>query len=131
MIAEVIAIGSELVLGETVDTNSAYLARQLAGIGVSLFRVTLVGDNEARIADAILAARQRADLLLCTGGLGPTVDDMTREAVAQALQRPLEFHPALLEQIAARFAARGRTMSPSNRRQAYIPQGARKIGRAH
>jgi competence/damage-inducible protein CinA-like protein len=127
MNAEIIAIGSELLLGETIDTNSAYLARQLAGAGIGLFRKTTVGDNEARIAATIAEALERADLVICTGGLGPTADDVTREAVARALGRPLVFHQHLLDQIAARFQAFGRTMSPSNRRQAYTPAGARIV----
>jgi nicotinamide-nucleotide amidase len=127
MNAEIIAIGSELLLGETIDTNSAYLARQLAGIGIGLFRKTVVGDNEERIAAVIGEALDRADLLICTGGLGPTVDDMTREAVARALGRPLVFHQHLLDQIEARFRSFGRTMSVSNRRQAYVPDGARIV----
>ena len=127
MNAELIAIGSELLLGETIDTNSAYLARQLAAIGISLFRKTVVGDNQERIAATIGEALGRAELVICTGGLGPTVDDMTRDAVAQALGRPLVFHQHLLDQIEARFRSFGRTMSESNRRQAYVPQGARIV----
>ncbi len=127
MNAEILAIGSELLLGETVDTNSAYLARQLASIGIDLFRKSVVGDNEMRIAAAIDEALNRADLVICTGGLGPTVDDVTREAVARALQRPLVFHQHLLDQIEARFRAFGRSMPESNRRQAYVPEGARIV----
>ncbi len=127
MDAEIIAIGSELLLGATVDTNSAYLAGQLAAAGVNLFRKSVVGDNTERIAATIREALARAELVICTGGLGPTLDDVTREAVALALGRPLEFRPELLEQIAARFAAFRRPMSESNRRQAYIPAGARPI----
>ena len=127
MNAEIIATGSELVLGETVDTNSAYLARQLAAIGISLFRKTAVGDNEDRIAAVVGEALGRADLVICTGGLGPTVDDKTREAVARATRRPLVFHQHLLDQIEARFRSFGRTMSPSNRQQAYVPEGARIV----
>jgi nicotinamide-nucleotide amidase len=127
MNAEIIATGSELVLGETVDTNSAYLARQLAAIGISLFRKTAVGDNEDRIAAIVGEALGRADLVICTGGLGPTVDDKTREAVAAATGRPLVFHQHLLDQIEARFRSFGRTMSPSNRQQAFVPEGARIV----
>jgi len=127
MNAEIIAIGSELLLGATVDTNSAYLARQLAAIGVNLFRKSVVGDNEERIAAAIGESLARADLVICTGGLGPTVDDMTREAVSRALGRPLVFQQHLLDQIEERFRAFGRTMSESNRRQAYVPEGARVV----
>ncbi|GAB4433134.1 MAG: CinA family nicotinamide mononucleotide deamidase-related protein [Chloroflexi bacterium OHK40] len=127
MDAEIIAIGSEILLGATIDTNSAYLARQLATAGVNLFRKSVVGDNTERIAAAIREALSRADLVICTGGLGPTLDDVTREAVALAFGRALEFRPDLLEQIAARFAAFGRPMSESNRRQAFVPAGARPI----
>jgi nicotinamide-nucleotide amidase len=127
MNAEIIAIGSELLLGATVDTNSAYMARQLAAAGVGLFRKTVVGDNEERIADAIGEALARADLVICTGGLGPTVDDMTRASVARAFGVPLEFRDDLMAQVAARFQAMGRPMSDSNRTQAYVPQGARAI----
>lgn len=127
MNAEIIAIGSELLLGETIDTNSAYLAQQLTTNGINLFRKSVVGDNEERIAAAIAEALDRADLVICTGGLGPTVDDVTREAVARAFGRPLEFHQYLLDQIEARFRAFGRTMSDTNRRQAYAPQGARIV----
>lgn len=127
MDAEIIAVGSELLLGATIDTNSAYLARQLAAAGVNLFRKSVVGDNTERIAASLREALGRADLVICTGGLGPTVDDVTREAVALAYGRALEFRPELMEQIAARFAAMGRPMPESNRRQAYLPAGARAI----
>lgn len=127
MDAELIAIGSEILLGATIDTNSAYLARNLAAAGVNLYRKTVVGDNAERIAACIREALSRADLVICTGGLGPTVDDVTREAVAMAFGRALEFRSELLAQIEARFAALGRKMSESNRRQAYVPVGARTI----
>lgn len=121
MDAEIIAIGSELLLGATIDTNSAYLARELAAAGVNLYRKTVVGDNAERIARCVREALDRADLVICSGGLGPTPDDVTREAVALALGRPLEFRQELLDQIQARFSAMGRTMSESNRRQAMYP----------
>ncbi len=127
MDAEIIAIGSELLLGATVDTNSAYLASQLAAAGVNVFRKSVVGDNVGRMTALINESLSRAELVICTGGLGPTQDDVTREAVAQAFDRPLEFRQELLDQVAARFAAFRYPMSPSNRRQAYLPQGARAI----
>lgn len=127
MQAEILAVGSELLLGETIDTNSAYLAKYMASMGINVFRKAVVGDNQYRIAEMIEEALGRVDLLICTGGLGPTVDDVTREAVAQAVGRPLEFQQHLLDQIEARFRSFGRTMSPSNRRQAFIPQGARIV----
>jgi competence/damage-inducible protein CinA-like protein len=124
MHAEIIAIGTELLLGATVDTNSAYLAQQLATIGVAVRRVTLVRDEMDEMVELIRTAAGRADLVICSGGLGPTGDDLTREAIAVALDQPLEFHQVLLDDIAARFAANKRTMSPSNRQQAYVPQDA-------
>lgn len=124
MEAEIIAIGTELLLGATVDTNSAYLATQLATIGVPVRRITLVRDDLAEIVGALREAMTRVGLVVCSGGLGPTGDDLTREAIAQATERPLEFHQTLLDDIAARFAAFKRKMSESNRQQAYVPQGA-------
>lgn len=124
MEAEIIAIGTELLLGATVDTNSAYLAQQLATIGVAVRRVTLVRDVFDEIVELIHTAASRTDLVICSGGLGPTGDDLTREAIAAALDRPLEFHQTLLDDIAARFAAFNRVMSSSNRQQAFVPQDA-------
>ena len=121
MQAEIIAIGTELLLGATVDTNSAYLAQQLATIGFPLVRVTLVRDVMSEIVEVIKTASARSELVICSGGLGPTDDDLTREAIAAALDQPLEFHQYLLDDIAARFAQSNRTMSPSNHRQAYVP----------
>lgn len=127
MDAEIIAIGSELILGTTVDTNSTYLAQQLARSGVTLRRTTVVGDDLDQMVGIITEACQRTDLVICTGGIGPTVDDRTREAVARSLNRPLVFRQDLCDQIAARFAAMNRPMRDANRVQAYIPQGARAI----
>ena len=124
MQAEIIAIGTELLLGVTVDTNSAYLARQLATVGVPVRRVTLVRDDMAEIVALIRAALGRSELVICSGGLGPTGDDLTREAVAEATGRPLVFHQELLDAIAARFASFKRPMSPSNRQQAFVPADA-------
>lgn len=122
--AEIITIGTELLLGEIQDTNTQYLARNFRDIGIDLYRATMVGDNPGRIAQTIRDSLQRADLIITTGGLGPTVDDPTRQAVAQALNVKLEFHPELWDQIQTRFARYGRKATENNRRQAYIPQGA-------
>jgi nicotinamide-nucleotide amidase len=124
MNAEIISIGTELLLGEIVDTNTTHIARQLRTIGLDLYYTTSVGDNEARSASVVRQALERADVVITTGGLGPTVDDMTRQAVAQATGRPLEFRQELLEQIEARFKRWGHKMSDNNRSQAYVPQGA-------
>ncbi|HSB65369.1 MAG TPA: CinA family nicotinamide mononucleotide deamidase-related protein [Anaerolineales bacterium] len=122
--AEIITIGTELLLGEIVDTNTSYIARKLRDSGIDLFRTTSVGDNVDRIAEVIQQSLERCEIVITTGGLGPTVDDPTREAVAEALGIGSEFRPELWEQIQARFARLGRAPTENNRRQAYIPQGA-------
>lgn len=127
MRAEIISIGTELLLGEIIDTNAAWLAQQLAAIGVDVYFRTTVGDNVNRIALTVQIAMGRADVIITTGGLGPTVDDMTREAIAQAVGVPLVLSPELVEQIRARFAKWGRTMSDNNVKQAYLPQGATPV----
>lgn len=127
MRAEIISIGTELLLGEIIDTNAAWLAQQLAAIGVDVYFRTTVGDNVGRIASTIQIAMGRADVIITTGGLGPTVDDMTRDAIAQAVGVPLVLSPELVEQIRERFSKWGRAMSDNNVKQAYIPQGAMPI----
>ncbi len=127
MNAEIITIGTELLLGEIVDTNAVTIARRLRSIGLDLHYMTTVGDNLDRIAQAVAQAQERAAVIITTGGLGPTVDDVTREAIAQATGRRLVLHPELLAQIEAFFARLQRPMSPNNRRQAYIPEGALPI----
>ena len=122
--AEIIAIGTEILLGEITDTNSVYLARHLRDLGINLYFMTTVGDNEGRIIDAIRLALGRAQVVITCGGLGPTVDDMTRQGVAAATDRALEFHPRLMESIAARFSSFRASMTANNTRQAYVPQGA-------
>lgn len=122
--AEIITIGTEILLGEIVDTNARYLARRLRDVGIDLFRKTTVGDNTARIALEIQQAFSRCDIVLTTGGLGPTVDDPTREAVAQAFGVALDFHPELWDQIQARFQRYNRVPTENNKRQAYVPHGA-------
>jgi competence/damage-inducible protein CinA-like protein len=124
LIAEIVTIGTELLLGEIVDSNAAHIAQQLAGIGVDHYFTTTVGDNESRIVLALQNALARADVVIATGGLGPTVDDVTREAVARMAGRELVFHPELLEQIVGFFRRRGVPMSSNNRRQAYVPARA-------
>lgn len=124
MRAEIVSIGSELLLGQIVDTNGAFIARHLAAIGLDLFHKVTVGDNLARVATALTTALGRAHVVITTGGLGPTADDVTREAAAEATGRPLVLVPELLQEIEAFFRARGFTLSPSNQKQAYIPEGA-------
>jgi nicotinamide-nucleotide amidase len=122
--AEVISIGTEILLGELTDTNSVYIAKVLRDLGINLYFMTSVGDNTNRIASAIEIALGRADVVITCGGLGPTVDDMTRQGVAQATKRDLIFHQNLLDQIVARFATFNVKMTENNRLQAYVPAGA-------
>jgi nicotinamide-nucleotide amidase len=126
-IAEIITIGTELLLGETVDTNTRFIAQTLRGLGVDIYRTQTVGDNAGRIAAAVSEARQRADIVITTGGLGPTVDDPTRQAIADACEAPLEFHPKLWQQIIDRIGRYGRTPTENQKRQAFIPKGAAVI----
>ena len=122
--AEIIAIGTEILLGEITDTNSVFIARTLRDIGVNIYFMTSVGDNEGRIADSIRIALSRADVVITCGGLGPTIDDMTRQGVAIATDRGLTFHQHLLDQIAVRFSGFNVQMTENNRRQAYMPDQA-------
>lgn len=125
--AEIITIGTELLLGEILDTNAQAIARALREVGVDLYRMVTVGDNVERIAEAVQGSLERAAIVITTGGLGPTVDDPTRQAVAKALQRELAFHPELWIQIEERFAEYGKEPDENNRQQAYLPARARAI----
>ena len=122
--AEIITIGTEILLGEIVDTNTRYIARTLRGMGVNIYRTITIGDNVERIAEAINHSMQRAEIVITTGGLGPTVDDPTREAVARAAGLELEFREDLWEQVVAIISRYGRKPSENQKRQAYIPKGA-------
>jgi nicotinamide-nucleotide amidase len=124
MHAEIVVTGTELLLGEIVDTNSTMIARMLRDIGLDLYYESTVGDNRQRMAAVLDIALDRSDIVIVSGGLGPTVDDVTREAVSDVTGRPLAFRQDLLDQIAARFARFGRQMTENNRRQAYVPEGA-------
>ncbi|NJO41941.1 MAG: competence/damage-inducible protein A [Cyanobacteria bacterium CRU_2_1] len=122
--AEVISVGTELLLGEILNSNAQFLAQQLALLGIPHYYQTVVGDNPLRIQRAVAIACERSRLLIFTGGLGPTPDDLTTETLADFFGVPLTERPEILEDIAEKFARRGRQMSPSNRKQALLPQGA-------
>jgi nicotinamide-nucleotide amidase len=124
MNAEIVMIGTELLLGELVDTNANRLAKALCEIGLDLYYKTTVGDNETRITEVLNLALDRSDVIITSGGIGPTVDDVTRQAVANATGRKLVYSLDLEGQIAARFRSFGREMAENNKRQAYIPEGA-------
>ena len=122
--AEIITIGTEILLGEIVDTNTRYIARTLRSMGVDLYRTITIGDNVERIADAIRDSMEQADIVITTGGLGPTIDDPTREAVAKAVGVETEFREDLWEQVVETIARYGRKPSENQKRQAYVPKGA-------
>lgn len=124
MKAEIIAIGSELLLGQIVDTNTSYIAKHLAENGIELNRTTTVGDDLQRVKEVIREGIDRSQIVITTGGIGPTEDDLTREAVAEVFKRPLTFQPRLMEQIEDLFKKRGFRMAENNRKQAYIPEGS-------
>jgi len=121
---EIVSIGTEILLGELTDTNSVFISRTLRDLGVNIYFMTSVGDNEERIASALKIALSRADIVITCGGLGPTIDDMTRSSVALATDRGLTFHQNLLDQIAERFKGFNVKMTDNNRRQAYLPDNA-------
>ena len=124
MNCEILAVGSELLTPQRVDTNSLYLTQKLNELGVEVVAKAVIGDDRERLTAAILAARARSGLVILTGGLGPTEDDVTRDAAAAAVGRELVFHQEVLEAIEARFRSLRRAMAAINRRQAYVLEGA-------
>ena len=124
MNAEILCVGTELLLGDIVNTNAAYLARELAEIGIGCYYQTVVGDNPDRLKKALELALSRADLVLTTGGLGPTYDDLTKETVAAYFGREMELHEPSLQRMKEVFCSMGRPMTDNNRKQALMPKGA-------
>lgn len=122
--AEILCVGTELLLGDIVNTNAAYLSRRLAELGISVYHQSVVGDHPGRLREALRLALSRADLIITSGGLGPTYDDLTKETVAETLGLPLETDPATLERIRTYFASTCRVMTANNQKQALIPAGA-------
>jgi len=122
--AEIIAIGTELLLGEISDTNTAFIAKALNQIGIDIYRTSIVGDNQSRITEQIKQSFKRAEIVITTGGLGPTVDDPTRQSVADVYDKKLIFHEHLWEQIQSRFRTFNRTPTANNKKQAFIPENA-------
>ena len=122
--AEILCVGTELLLGDIVNTNAAFLSQRLADLGISVYRHTCVGDNPARLRAALNAALMDADLVITSGGLGPTYDDLTKETVADAFGLPLELHEPSLKKIKSYFERTGRVMTKNNEKQAMMPRGA-------
>lgn len=120
-------MGTELLLGQVIDTNSAWIGEQLAAVGVDSHLHVQVGDNHARLVEALRSLLASTDAVIVCGGLGPTPDDLTREAIAQVMGVPLRRSEELVDEIRELFASRGRSMPASNLRQADVPEGARPI----
>jgi nicotinamide-nucleotide amidase len=127
MNAIILSVGDELILGQTVDTNSAWLAQQLAAIGIPTLAHITVPDDQPAIEQAIREAAERANLILISGGIGPTEDDLTRQALAAVMNVPLELNETWLKKLESFFQKLGRVMPPTNRIQAMIPRGAEMI----
>jgi nicotinamide-nucleotide amidase len=126
--AEVVAVGTELVLGQIANTNARWISEALAGIGVDVLHHQAVGDNLDRIVEAMRLAASRADVVIVTGGLGPTQDDITRDALGVVVGTPMVRHPEIEEMLRTKFRAFGRREMPeSNLRQADVPEGVRYI----
>jgi nicotinamide-nucleotide amidase len=128
---EIVTIGTEILLGHLLDTNSAFVARVLADHGVDVFAKHSVGDNADRLAAMLEGILARADGAITTGGLGPTVDDLTKDAVARVVGKPLVLHEPSLRAMEERFRQFGRPMSENNRRQAYLPEGSVVLPNPH
>ena len=124
MTVEIISVGTEILLGNIVNTNAAYLSEKCAGLGLSCYYQDVVGDNEDRLLETIKLALSRADILLLSGGLGPTQDDLTKEVAAKALGKKLYLHEESKEVIRKFFEERGLEITDNNWKQAMVPEGA-------
>lgn len=122
--AEVLSVGTEILLGDIVNTDAAYIARRLAALGINQYRQGVVGDNPERLETELRAALDRSDLVIMTGGLGPTYDDLTKETAAKLMGREMHMHEESLTRMMARFEKRGITMTENNKKQALMPEGA-------
>ena len=123
MNAELIAVGTEILLGDIVNTDAQVISQGLSELGINVFYQTVVGDNPARLRHVIETARDRADIIITTGGLGPTLDDLTKETLATVFGRKMALHQPSLERIKGFFQTIGREMTPNNEKQAWLPEG--------
>lgn len=125
MLCEILSVGTELLMGQIANTDAQFLARRLSAIGITMHRTVTVGDNPGRVKEVLNEALARADLVITTGGLGPTEDDLTKEMVAEYFGLPMRLHQESLDKIERYFAASGRKMTENNRKQALFPEGCR------
>ncbi len=125
MIAEILSVGTELLMGQIANTDAQYISRRLGELGINIYRQVTVGDNPARVKEAIRQALTRCDIVITTGGLGPTEDDLTKEMVGEVMNRKMVLHEESLRRIESYMGQIGREMTPNNRKQAFFPEGAR------
>ena len=123
MLAEILSVGTELLMGQIANTDAQYISRRLSELGVNIYRQTTVGDNPARVKEALVTALGRADIVITTGGLGPTEDDLTKEMVAEVFGLPMELHQPSLDAMTVYMNRIGRPMTENNYKQAYVPVG--------
>ena len=121
--AEILSVGTELLLGNIVNTDARDISEKLSELGINVFYHTVVGDNPGRLTQALATAKQRADIIITTGGLGPTEDDLTKEMVAEYFNLPMELHQPSLDALTSYMTRIGREMTPNNIKQAYFPVG--------
>lgn len=131
MTAEIICVGTELLLGDILNTNAQFLSRELAELGISVMHQHVIGDNPARLKELVLQAKSRSDLLVFSGGLGPTEDDLTKETVAEAFGDTLAFDEGEWQKIIDFFARTNRRPTPNNRKQAMCPTVGHKLINDH
>lgn len=124
LVAEILCTGEELLLGDIVNTNAAFLSAELTGLGINVYHHSVVGDDASRLADCVSEGLSRSDIVVISGGLGPTKDDLTKETVGALFGREMRLHSESLEAIRAYFAKTGRVMSKNNEKQAMMPEGA-------
>ncbi len=122
--AEILSVGTELLLGDIVNTDAAFIARRLAALGINQYHQGVVGDNQERLEETLKMSLTRSDLVILTGGLGPTYDDLTKETAAKLMGRSMYLHEESLERLIARMAKRGVEITDNNRKQALMPEGA-------
>ena len=131
MNAEIIAVGSELLLGQIINSNARFISSNLAELGINVYYHTVVGDNPDRLKSVIEIAEQRADLIIFTGGLGPTKDDLTKSTIAEHLNTSLEMDQVALDSIVAYFERAGRTMTYNNNKQALVLKDSEVLENHH
>ncbi len=122
MVAEILCVGTELLMGQVLNSDAKYLAQELSRLGITLYHQTTVGDNPGRLRQAFRQAWERSDLVITTGGLGPTMDDLTKETIAEELGLPMERHEESYQKLLSFFQTGGRTMTPNNEKQAWFPK---------